>query len=93
MYLSLNIYLSLSLALSLSLYIYIYIYREREREIYSQGLAISNNVVFTLSFDAEAVARLLFSRRLSVKTPDARPRTPNLPTNIMDFRGFDSSII
>ena len=44
------------------------------------------------------IIRRLHVRRLGARTPlpgalSTAPGTPNLRTNILDFRGFDSSII
>ena len=90
------IYIYIYISLSLSLYVYIYIYMERERERdllqYDTIMPVAAGLrVLLRQRDLLAHGAGLLWGHL-VHLGDSKD-TPNLPTNIVDFRGFDASII
>ena len=101
MYLSINLSVSLSLYLSLSIYLYIYIYICTYTYIsLSLYVYIYTYVYIYLSIYLSLSLYIYIHIYIHIQHNGAKgkfacqPRgTPNLPTNIVDFGGFDSSII
>ena len=80
------IHISLSLSLSLSIYIYIYTYIHRAL-IYLGLVYLAHPLLVFIARTSAHNPHMIFYGGLDIGF------TPNLPTNIVDFRGFDSSII
>ena len=83
MYVYIYIYIYLHILYTLCVYIYIYIYMYIIIRLSCAPLGFPGTQP-----DGTNIPRALGALRIT-----ADSCTPNLPTNIVDFRGFDSSII